>query len=98
MTEKKQAKKQTILHTIMCGEIIAEIHLHSSNTGFQYHSYRLQRVIGKNSVRRIRGATFFAQNAEQIAQAAHAAAEWIKARQQAETQDHAEDHEKGDLP
>jgi len=91
MTDKKPTKKQTILHSIICGETVAEIYSHCSNTGFQYLSFRLQRQwCSASTGRPTRGVEFFIHNTQQIAEAARQASEWIKARQQAKAQDQTE--------
>jgi len=88
MADKKQTKKQTILHSIICGETVAEIHAHQSNTGFQYLSFSLDRRWCSTSTgRQTRGTEFFIQNTQQIAEVARLASEWIIARQQADAQD-----------
>jgi hypothetical protein len=84
MPEKKQTSKSLhIAHSITCGAILAEIRTHQSNAGFDYYSFKLERIYAASTGKQVRGSEFFGKNAQDIAQAAHEAAEWISAQQQA---------------
>lgn len=83
MTEKKKPlEKQSPLHSITCGEIVAEVHSRLSNSGFSYLDFTLERIYVTGTGKATRGMTFFAKNAKDIAEAANKASEWIRSRSQ----------------
>jgi hypothetical protein len=87
MPEKKQtSNKDTVVHSISFGATTADIHLHFSNAGYEYYSLKLHRVFTASSGKQVRSSEFFGKNAQEIAQAAHEASEWINAHQQADAQ------------
>jgi hypothetical protein len=84
--KKPLPTKQAPVHTIRCGEVVADIHLRQSNSGFSYLDFRLERSYTTSTAKQSRGATFFAKNAQDLSQAAAEAAAWIRTREQTDAQ------------
>jgi hypothetical protein len=87
MSEKKLSpKKNATLHSIRTGDVIAQIFLRKSNSGYAYMDFTLERCFSTSTGKENRGASFFAKNEHEIVQAAHEAAAWIRDRLQADAQ------------
>ena len=85
MSEKKRSpKKDTILHSIQVGDVIAIISSQQSNSGFVYRPFKLLRCFVTSTGKQSRATTFFAKNARDCAQAALAACDWINMQEQAD--------------
>ena len=81
MNNKKQASaKQTVIHTIQVGDVVAEIRLKKSNSGFSYLDYTLERSFTTSTNKQSRGSTFFAVNQEDLIQAVEDASAWIRSK------------------
>jgi S-adenosylmethionine hydrolase len=81
MSNKKQATvKQTVLHTIQVGDVIGEIRLKKTNSGFCYLDYSLERTFSTSTNKQSRGATFFAVNQANLIQVIRESSAWIEAR------------------
>lgn len=81
MNNKKQASaKQTVIHTIQVGDVVAEVRLKKSNSGFSYLDYTLERCFITSTNKQSRGSTFFAVNQADLIQAVRDASAWIQAR------------------
>ena len=68
MSEKKRSpKKDTILHSIQVGDVIAIISSQQSNSGFVYRPFKLLRCFVTSTGKQSRATTFFAKNARDCA-------------------------------
>jgi hypothetical protein len=81
MNNKKQANaKPTAIHTIRVGEVVAEIHSKTSNSGYPYLAYSLQRSYITSTGKQNCGSNFFATNEHDLLEAVRAASAWIRAK------------------
>ena len=83
-TKKQTTAKQTLVHTIRVGEIVADIHRRQSNAGFSYYDYTLSRQFAMATGRQATGTSFFDRSEHDILEAVRAASAWIRERVQSD--------------
>ncbi len=82
MSGKKQNNsKTTPVHTVRCGEVMAEIYARQSNAGFAYLDFSLgRRWSSMASGKEAHGSTFFEKNEQDLIRTVQEACAWVRTK------------------
>ncbi len=82
MADKKQnTTKQKPAHVVRCGEVTAIITSKQSNAGYSYFDFSLGRCWKSMATgREAHGASFFADNEQDLVRAIHEVCEWLRSK------------------
>ncbi len=83
-TKKQTTAKQTLVHTIRVGEIVAEVHSRKSNSGYSYYDYTLSRHFALATGRQATGTSFFERSERDVLETVRTASAWIRERVQSD--------------
>jgi hypothetical protein len=76
--KKKNAMNPPPVHSIVCGEIRADIAVRQSHSGYLYHDFSCYRQFACRSSGKITSSTsFFARNRDDLMQVTREASDWI---------------------